>query len=135
MSKKDILSNQFIGLQTSLHKSITRINGDDWTVGLKQEILNTLQSIDKNSVSKEINPVHFDKLILLSKEACGTMTKYSEYISSLNLRYTGGKNVNKNLLDDMLNNFSMQVNTIELKELKPKEDTRNGAELIKDGVI
>ena len=63
------------------------------------------------------------------------MTKYSEYISSLNLRYTGGKNVNKNLLDDMLNNFSMQVNTIELKELKPKEDTRNGAELIKDGVI
>ncbi len=35
----------------------------------------------------------------------------------------------------MLNNFSMQVNTIELKELKPKEDTRNGAELIKDGVI
>ena len=55
--------------------------------------------------------------------------------SNLNLRYTGGKNVNKNLLDDMLNNFSMQVNTIELKELKPKEDTRNGAELIKDGVI
>ena len=132
---KDLLSNQLIGLQQSLHKFINRINGDDWTVGLKQEILNTLQSIDKNSVSKEINPVHFDKLILLSKEACNTMTKYSEYISSLNLRYTGGKNVNKNLLDDMLNNFSMQVNTIELKELKPKEDTRNGAELRKDGVI
>ena len=40
----------------------------------------------------------------------------------------------------MLNDFSMQVNTIplDLKDLKPtekKEDTRNGAELIKDNVI
>ena len=143
MSDKDLLSNQFIGLQTSLHKLITRINGDDWTVGLKQEIQLTLKSIDNNSESKNINPVHFDKLIVLSKEVVGTMTKYSEYISNLNLRYTGGKDVNVNLLNEMLNNFTMQVNTIplDIKDLKPekqpeiKEDTRNGAELIRDGVI
>tara|TARA_R110001592_G_scaffold85761_3_gene253326 strand:+ start:2762 stop:3184 length:423 start_codon:yes stop_codon:yes gene_type:complete len=140
MSNKEIMSNQFIGLQTSLHKLITRINGDDWTVGLKEEIQLALKSIDKNSESKNINPIHFDKLIVLSKEAVGTITKYSEYISNLNLRYTGGKNVNINLLNEMLNDFSMQVNTIplDLKDLKPtenKEDTRNGAELIKDNVI
>jgi len=65
------------------------------------------------------------------------MTRLSEYISSLNIRYTGGKHVNINLLNEMLDNFSMQVNTIpvDLKDLKPREDTRNGAELIKDGVI
>ena len=139
MSDKDLLSNQFIGLQTSLHKLITRINGDDWTVGLKQEIQLALKSIDNNSESKNIDSAHFDKLILLSKEVVGTMTKYSEYISNLNLRYTGGKDINVNLLNEILNDFTMQVNTIpiDLKDLKPetKEDTRNGAELIRDGVI
>ena len=140
MKNEKHLSNQLISLQTSLHKFITRVNGDDWTIGLKQEIQLALKSIDQNSESKNINPVHFDKLILFSKEAVGSMTKLSEYISNLNVRYSGGKNVNKNLLDDMLNNFSMQVNTIpmDLKDLKPtetKEDTRNGAELVKDGVI
>jgi len=134
---KEILSNQLIALQTSLHKFITRINGDDWTVGLKEEIQLALKSIDKNPESKNINPLHFDKLVLFSKEAVGSMTRLSEYISSLNIRYTGGKHVNINLLNEMLDNFSMQVNTIpvDLKDLKPREDTRNGAELIKDGVI
>ena len=139
MSNKDILSNQFISLQTSLHKCITRINGDDWTVGLKQEIQLALKSIDNNSESKNIDSAHFDKLILLSKEVVGTMTKYSEYISNLNLRYTGGKDINVNLLNEILNDFTMQVNTIpiDLKDLKPetKEDTRNGADLIKDGIV
>lgn len=136
-NNNEILSNQLIALQTSLHKFITRINGDDWTVGLKEEIQLALKSIDKNSESRKINPHHFDKLILFSKETVGTMTRLSEYISNLNIRYSGGKHVNINLLNEMLNNFSMQVNTIpvDLKDLKPREDTRNGAELIKDGVI
>ena len=46
-------------------------------------------------------------------------------------------------LNEMLNNFTMQVNTIplDIKDLKPekqpeiKQDTRNGADLIKDGII
>lgn len=132
MSNKDILSNQFIGLQTSLHKCIARINGDDWTVGLKQEIQLALKSINDNSESKNIDQAHFEKLIVLSKEVVGTMTKYSEYISNLNARYSGGKNININLLNDILNDFSIKINTvpIDLKDIKPtenKEDIRNEA--------
>ena len=55
------------------------------------------------------------------------MTKLSEFISTINIRYTS-PNANKKVLDRMVEEF-----TIEPKE--KKEDTRNGAELIKDGVI
>ena len=128
------LKDQLVGLQSHLNKFVNRINGDDWTPSLTSGITNTLNAIDKNSESQKINPVHFDKLIIYTKEAVGTMTKLSEYISHLNIRYTS-KDANVNLLNDILNNFTMKVNTIQIEETKPKEDTRNGAELIKDGVI
>ena len=52
--------------------------------------------------------------------------KLSEFISTINIRYTS-PNANKKVLNRMLDEFTI--------ENKPKEDTRDGAELIKDGVI
>jgi hypothetical protein len=47
------------------------------------------------------------------------------------MRYTQD-NVNKELLDKSLNDFKLDLPT---QIIEKKEDTRNGAELIKDDVI
>ena len=114
MEKND-LSTELLQLQSSLNKFINRINGDDWNPSLVQEIKDTLHRIDKNSESQNIDKLHFDKLILFSRIGCETMIRLSEYISYLNIRYSGGKNINKNLLDKTLNEFKMQVSVKELE--------------------
>jgi len=113
------LNNQLQGIQSSLNKLVTRINGDQWTPSLINEIKTYLNSIDENPESQKINKQHFDKLILFSRISMDTMVRLSEYITNLNVRYTS-PNANKNLLDKMLNEFTFQIPTLENIK-KPKE--------------
>jgi len=123
---ESLLSIQLSGLQSHLNKFINRIEGDDYTVGLIDEIKNSLKAIDTNSESANLNPEHFDKLIRFSMEVCKKMQKYSEYISNVNIRYTS-LNSNKKLLDRVLDEFKLEeMNlTVQLPEgskLKEKEE-------------
>jgi hypothetical protein len=104
-----------------------RIEGDEFTVGLIDEIKNTLKAIDTNSESANLNPEHFNKLIKFAMEVCKKMQKYSEYISNINIRYTS-VNANKKLLNRVLDEFKLEeVNlTVQLPEgakIKEKEET------------
>ena len=123
---ESLLSIQLSGLQSHLNKFINRIEGDEYTVGLIDEIKNNLKAIDTNSESANLNPEHFDKLIRFSMEVCKKMQKYSEYISNVNIRYTS-LNSNKKLLDRVLDEFKLEeVNlTVQLPEgskIKEKEE-------------
>lgn len=123
---ESLLSIQLSGLQSHLNKFINRIEGDEYTVGLIDEIKNSLKAIDTNSESAKLNPEHFDKLIRFSIEVCKKMQKYSEYISNLNIRYTS-INSNKKLLDRVLDDFKLEeMNlTVQLPEgskVKKKEE-------------
>lgn len=123
---ESLLSIQLSGLQSHLNKFINRIEGDEYTVGLIDEIKNNLKAIDTNSESANLNPEHFDKLIRFSMEVCKKMQKYSEYISNVNIRYTS-LNSNKKLLDRVLDEFKLEeMNlTVQLPEgskLKEKEE-------------
>jgi hypothetical protein len=130
MSNKEnesLLATQLSGLQSHLNKFINRIEGDEFTVGLIDEIKNTLKAIDTNSESANLNPEHFDKLIRFAMEVCKKMQKYSEYISNINIRYTS-VNANKKLLNRVLDEFKLEeVNlTVQLPEgakIKEKEET------------
>jgi len=130
MSSKEnesLLSTQLSGLQSHLNKFINRIEGDEFTVGLIDEIKNTLKAIDTNSESANLNPEHFDKLIKFAMEVCKKMQKYSEYMSNINIRYTS-VNANKKLLDRVLDEFKLEeMNlTVQLPEgakIKEKEET------------
>ena len=124
---ESLLATQLSGLQNHLNKFINRIEGDEYTVGLIDEIKNTLKAIDTNSESANLNPEHFDKLIKFAMEVCKKMQKYSEYMSNVNIRYTSS-NANKKLLDRVLNEFKLEeVNlTVQLPEgskIKEKEET------------
>ena len=124
---ESLLSIQLSGLQSHLNKFINRIEGDEYTVGLIDEIKNNLKAIDTNSESANLNPEHFDKLIRFSMEVCKKMQKYSEYMSNVNIRYTSN-NANKKLLDRVLDEFKLEeVNlTVQLPEgakIKGKEKT------------
>ena len=124
---ESLLSIQLSGLQSHLNKFINRIEGDEYTVGLIDEIKNSLKSIDTNSESANLNPEHFDKLIRFSMEVCKKMQKYSEYISNVNVRYTS-LNSNKKLLDRVLDEFKLEeMNlTVQLPEgSKVKEKEKN----------
>ena len=129
MSDKEnesLLAKQLSGLQTHLNKFINRIEGDEFTVGLIDEIKNNLKAIDTNSESANLNSEHFNKLIKFSKEICKKMQKYSEYMSNVNIRYTSS-NANKKLLDRVLDEFKLEeVNlTVQLPEgakIKEKEE-------------
>jgi len=124
---KSLLATQLSGLQSHLNKFINRIEGDEYTVGLIDEIKNNLKAIDTNSESANLNPEHFDKLIRFSMEVCKKMQKYSEYISNVNIRYTS-INSNKKLLDRVLNEFKLEeMNlTVQLPEgSKVKEKEKN----------
>jgi len=124
---ESLLSIQLSGLQSHLNKFINRIEGDEYTVGLIDEIKNNLKAIDTNSESANLNPEHFDKLIRFSMEVCKKMQKYSEYISNVNIRYTS-INSNKKLLDRVLNEFKLEeMNlTVQLPEgSKVKEKEKN----------
>lgn len=129
MSDKEnesLLATQLSGLQSHLNKFINRIEGDEYTVGLIDEIKNTLRAIDTNSESAKLNPEHFDKLIKFAMEVCKKMQKYSEYMSNVNVRYTSS-NANKKLLDRVLDEFKLEeVNlTVQLPEgakFKEKEE-------------
>jgi hypothetical protein len=129
MSDKEnesLLATQLSGLQSHLNKFINRIEGDEYTVGLIDEIKNTLRAIDTNSESAKLNPEHFDKLIKFAMEVCKKMQKYSEYMSNVNVRYTSS-NANKKLLDRVLDEFKLEeVNlTVQLPEgakIKEKEE-------------
>ena len=123
---ESLLSIQLSGLQSHLNKFINRIEGDEYTVGLIDEIKNNLKAIDTNSESANLNPEHFDKLIRFSMEVCKKMQKYSEYISNVNIRYTS-INSNKKLLDRVLDEFKLEeMNlTVQLPEgskVKEKEE-------------
>ena len=130
MSNKEnesLLATQLSGLQSHLNKFINRIEGDEFTVGLIDEIKNNLKAIDTNSESANLNPEHFDKLIKFAMEVCKKMQKYSEYMSNVNIRYTSN-NANKKLLDRVLDEFKLEeVNlTVQLPEgskIKGKEET------------
>jgi len=124
---ESLLSIQLSGLQSHLNKFINRIEGDEYTVGLIDEIKNNLKAIDTNSESANLNPEHFDKLIRFSMEVCKKMQKYSEYISNVNIRYTS-LNSNKKLLDRVLDEFKLEeMNlTVQLPEgSKVKEKEKN----------
>jgi len=124
---ESLLSIQLSGLQSHLNKFINRIEGDEYTVGLIDEIKNNLKAIDTNSESANLNPEHFDKLIRFSIEVCKKMQKYSEYISNVNVRYTS-INSNKKLLDRVLDEFKLEeMNlTVQLPEgSKVKEKEKN----------
>jgi hypothetical protein len=130
MSNKEnesLLSTQLSGLQSHLNKFINRIEGDEFTVGLIDEIKNSLKAIDTNSESANLNPEHFNKLIKFAMEVCKKMQKYSEYMSNINIRYTS-VNANKKLLNRVLDEFKLEeVNlTVQLPEgakIKEKEET------------
>ena len=121
------LSKELIALQEVLHKYINRVEGDQYNVSIEKEIKDCLANINKNPESKSINSMHFDTLILLSQVACSIMTQLSQYISNLNIRYTS-KNSNKNLLDKMLYEFSMEIKPTKVKLPEPEP---NYAEILK----
>ena len=121
------LSIQLSALQSHIYKFVNRIEGDDFSVGLIDEIKNNLKAIDSNSESQKLNPEHFDKLIKFAMEVCKKMQKYSEYMSNVNIRYTS-HNANKKLLDRVLDEFKLEeMNlTVQLPEgakIKEKEET------------
>ena len=108
---REIMSTQLIGLATHLNKIINRINGDDFNPSLIQEIKDSLHALDNNSASQDIDKKHFDKLILLCQDTCKRLIKVTEYMSSLNIRYTS-KDININLLNQMLDEFTLSENNI-----------------------
>ena len=130
MSKNN-LSNDLQLLKSSLLKVFNKINGDDFNNSIIEDIKILLNRIDKNPESQKIDKIHFDKLILLYKICCSVLFRTSEYTRDLQMRYTTD-NVNKELLDKSLDDFKLDLPT---QIIEKKEDTRNGAELIKDGVI
>jgi hypothetical protein len=121
------LNQQLQGISVSIRKFITRVNGDDYTIGLTKEIKDLLVAVDKNPESKEINNAHFDKLVKICMEVCEKMEKATEYMSNLNIRYTS-ETSNKKLLDKMLDEFKMEkVNlTVQLPQgsdiVQPKQE-------------
>ena len=121
------LNQQLQGISVSIRKFITRVNGDDYTIGLTKEIKDLLVAVDKNPESKEINNEHFDKLVKICMEVCEKMEKATEYMSNLNIRYTS-ETSNKKLLDKMLDEFKMEkVNlTVQLPQgsdiVQPKQE-------------
>ena len=129
------LDQQLQGINVSIRKFITRVNGDDYTIGLTKEIKDLLVSLDKNPESKEINNEQFDKLVKICMEVCEKMEKATEYMSLLNTRYTS-ETSNKKLLDKMLDDFKMEkVNlTVQLPkgaEIVPNETTQPTEEIKK----
>ena len=130
MSKNN-LSNDLQLLKSSLLKVFNKINGDDFNNSIIEDIKILLNRIDKNPESHKIDKMHFDKLILLYRICCSVLFRTSEYTRDLQMRYTQD-NVNKELLNKSLNDFKLDLPT---QIIEKKEDTRNGAELIKDGVI
>ena len=124
---KEQINQQLQGLIVTIRKFITRVNGDDYTVGLTKEIKDLLKSIDSNADSKDIKDEHFDKLIKICMEVCEKMEKATEYMSNLNVRYTSETSNNK-LLDKMLDEFKLEkVNlTVQLPQgadiVPPKEE-------------
>ena len=130
MSKNN-LSNDLQLLKSSLLKVFNKINGDDFNNSIIEDIKILLNRIDKNPESHNIDKTQFDKLILLYTICCSVLFRTSEYTRDLQMRYTHD-NVNKELLDKSLNDFKLDLPT---QIIEKKEDTRNGAELIKDGVI
>ena len=130
----EMLNQGLQGLQHSLNLFINRIEGDDYTIGLKKQIADSLKHIDQLPESKNINPAHFDKLNLFCQYSCDLMNRLSEFISNFNVRYTS-PNANKKVLDRMLDEFIMELPKKPKFNKEIKEDKRNGAELIKDGVI
>ena len=122
---KSLLSTQLSGLQTHLNEFINKIEGDEFKVGLIDEIKKTLKAIDNNSESESLKPEHFNKLIKFAMEVCKKMQKYSEYMSNVNVRYTSS-DANKKLLDRVLDEFKLEeMNlTVQLPEgskIKEKE--------------
>ena len=129
------LYQQLQGINVSIRKFITRVNGDDYTIGLTKEIKDLLIALDKNPESKEINNEQFDKLVKICMEVCEKMEKATEYMSLLNTRYTS-ETSNKKLLDKMLDDFKMEkVNlTVQLPkgaEIVPNETTQPTEEIKK----
>ena len=124
---KDQLNLQLQGLIVTIRKFITRVNGDDYTIGLTKEIKDLLASIDKNEESKDVKNEHFDKLVKICMEVCEKMEKATEYMSNLNVRYTS-ETSNDKLLDKMLDEFKLEkVNlTVQLPQgadiVPPKEE-------------
>ena len=134
MSDKEIMSSQLIGLQNHFNKIVTRVNGDDFTPSLIQEIKDSLHALDNNSASQEINKEHFDKLILICKDSCERLSKLTQYITYLNIRYTS-KDANKNLLDKMLTDFTMANTNITVQMPKGSEIIDNNkSQLPKDNI-
>jgi len=133
MSNKEQLNQQLQGLIVTIRKFITRVNGDDYTVGLTKEIKDCLSSIDSNADSKDIKDEHFDKLIKICMEVCEKMEKATEYMSNLNVRYTS-ETSNDKLLDKMLDEFKLEkVNlTVQLpkeaKIIEPEEEVISNVE-------
>ena len=115
---KEQINQQLQGLIVTIRKFITRVNGDDYTVGLTKEIKDLLKSIDSNADSKDIKDEHFDKLIKICMEVCEKMEKATEYMSNLNVRYTS-ETSNKKLLDKMLDEFKLEK--VNLTVQLPKE--------------
>tara|TARA_B110000444_G_C18813432_1_gene583861 strand:- start:1009 stop:1377 length:369 start_codon:yes stop_codon:yes gene_type:complete len=118
---KDLMKTQLIGLASHLNKIINRVNGDDFSPSLIDEIKNSLKALDNNSASQEIDKEHFDKLILLCQDTCKRLIKTTEYMSHLNIRYTS-KDANTKLLDKILDDFSVyEVKVYEEVLKEPKK--------------
>ena len=125
------LNQQLQGIITTIRKFVTRVNGDQYTIGLTKEIKDTLKSIDNNDQSKEINAVHFDKLIKICMEVCKKIEKSTEYMTTLNIRYTSEFS-NTKVLDRMLDEFKLEEVNLTVQLPKESKIIPNKKELPKD---
>ena len=61
---KDLMKTQLIGLASHLNKIINRVNGDDFSPSLIDEIKNSLKALDNiRYTSKDANTKHLDKIL------------------------------------------------------------------------
>lgn len=121
-SSKKILIDDITNLKMNLLQFMTRIEGDDFEYGLVRKIEPLLKKILDNPARDEIDEKHFQIMLSSIKKVVANLQSCSELMSNISIRY-GSEKCNKNLLNRMIENFS----------LKYEKEDYNIAQLTKKG--
>ena len=127
-SSKKILIDDITSIKMILLQLMTRIEGDDFEYGAVRKIQPILKKILENPARDEIDPRHFQIMLSNLKKVVANIQSCSELMSNVSIRY-GSDKCNKNLLDRMIENFSLKYekedyNIAQLTKKGANDDTR-----------
>ena len=98
------------------HKTITTLEGDDYSLGTIGKLKQAFKVLDGSPVTTKMDSQHWQKLLDMTHDLREHIYKYTSFISMIQIRYTS-ESANIENLDKVIQKANLQITNEKIGEL------------------